>query len=68
MGESMRQKLSYSTAEAAELLGVEVATLSNWRYLMKGPSYMKIGRKIVYTSDSLQKFLKAATVHPKLCG
>lgn len=66
---SERKKLTYSATEAAAMLGVEVATLCNWRYLMKGPAYMKMGRKIVYTSESLKKYLRAATVDPsKLCG
>lgn len=32
-----------TTAEAAELLGVSVSTVSNWRVERRGPSYVKSG-------------------------
>ena len=33
--------------EAARFLGVAPRTLNNWRYLVKGPAYIRIGSRAV---------------------
>lgn len=34
--------------EVAELLGVPVGTLANWRYQGRGPAFAKVGRHVRY--------------------
>ena len=34
--------------EVAEMLGVPVGTLANWRYLGRGPAFVKVGRHVRY--------------------
>jgi predicted DNA-binding transcriptional regulator AlpA len=44
--------------EAAQLLGLSVATLRNWRFLGAGPKYYKLGRAVRYDRDDLRAFAK----------
>lgn len=50
------------TAGAAEYLGIHPRTLDNWRSQGKGPSYVRVGRRIVYRLAALESFLDARTV------
>jgi len=50
--------------EAAELLSVSTSTLRSWRSQRRGPDYSRLGRRIVYTIESLQRFLRENTVEP----
>ena len=34
--------------EVAEMLGVPVGTLANWRYQGRGPAFVKVGRHVRY--------------------
>lgn len=34
--------------EVAELLGVPVGTMANWRYQGRGPAFVKVGRHVRY--------------------
>ncbi|WP_436792822.1 helix-turn-helix transcriptional regulator [Actinospongicola halichondriae] len=34
--------------EVAEVLGVPVGTLANWRYQRRGPAFVKVGRHVRY--------------------
>lgn len=44
--------------QAAELLGLSVKTLQNWRYTgLNGPHFHKIGRCVRYHRDELDRFL-----------
>lgn len=43
--------------DVADHLGVPERTLSQWRYLGKGPEYMKIGRHIRYRKSALERWL-----------
>jgi predicted DNA-binding transcriptional regulator AlpA len=44
-------------AEASEVTGVAVQTLSNWRASGRGPRYVKFGRRTVrYPRDALEEF------------
>jgi excisionase family DNA binding protein len=46
-GQSVESEI-LSEAEAAELLGVEVTTLANWRWRRMGPRFVKVGRRVRY--------------------
>jgi excisionase family DNA binding protein len=49
--------------EAAEYLGVQVATLSIWRCTKRYPlPYIKVGRLVRYKRSDLDLFLAARTV------
>lgn len=43
---------------AAEYLDTTVATLAKWRYIGEGPSYVKLGRRVVYRRETLETFLR----------
>lgn len=46
--------------EAAAILGVQVATLSNWRWHRTGPRFVKIGKRCVrYPRADLEAFIEA---------
>lgn len=46
--------------EVANILGVAVPTLRNWRHLGKGPRFLKVGQRIVrYRRDDIEAFLQA---------
>ncbi|MFI9174861.1 helix-turn-helix domain-containing protein [Streptomyces lincolnensis] len=44
--------------EAADRVGVTVATLRNWRHLGKGPMSFMIARRIVYRITDLDAFVE----------
>ncbi|MGW0841436.1 helix-turn-helix transcriptional regulator [Streptomyces sp. NPDC002787] len=46
-----------SPAEVAEHLGVPVATLSQWRYLRRGPRSIKVGRYVRYRWTDVEAWL-----------
>ena len=45
----------------AARLGVSRATLQSWRYMGRGPSYIKIGRLIRYRNADVDAYLRAQT-------
>jgi hypothetical protein len=49
--------------EASQETTVLPTTLAKWRSLKKGPDYVKVGGKIMYSADAIRKFLEARTVH-----
>jgi len=52
-----------NTKQVSEMFGIAQGTLSNWRYLKKGPKYYKITtRKICYALEDLDRFFKASPV------
>jgi hypothetical protein len=40
-------------AEAAELLRLDERTLANWRCSRRGPAFMKLGGRVVYSEQAL---------------
>ena len=54
----------YDTAAAAERIGVVKQTLCNWRQKRRGPAYHKIGSKVFYSEEDLDKFVEAGRVDP----
>lgn len=53
-----------STAEAAELLGVNRSWLDRARIAGSGPTYIRIGRIVKYRPSDLRKFMDASCVQP----
>ena len=53
-----------TTRETAAYIRVSKATLDVWRSLRRGPSYLKIGHKVVYRKSDLDEFLDEARVCP----
>lgn len=51
-----------TTSQVAELLGVSPATLSYWRTKRTGPEYMKFGKHVRYTTQSVQAFIESKIV------
>lgn len=49
---------------AAARIGTTEGTLNTWRYLGKGPKYVKIGRRVVYRPADLDAWLEAHAVTP----
>ncbi|GAA1980408.1 helix-turn-helix domain-containing protein [Nocardiopsis rhodophaea] len=45
--------------EVAEYLGVPERTLSQWRYLEKGPKWSKVGRHVRYRWSDVEAWLDA---------
>jgi hypothetical protein len=46
--------------EAAEILGLKVATLRRWRWAGRGPAFRKIGASVRYHPEDLTAFAEAA--------
>lgn len=59
------EELSYSrkmsTRETAEILGVSVKTLRNWRALGKGPRPIRVGGKVLYREDEVARWERMKT-------
>ena len=47
-----------TTEEAAERLGFKHATLQQWRWAGRGPSFVKFGHYVRYRSDDLDEWVK----------
>jgi hypothetical protein len=43
----------WSTVELADVLGVPVSTVSNWRVEGKGPKFIKVGKHVRYAIDDV---------------
>lgn len=50
--------------EAAEYLRLSVRQLQQWRYLGKGPAYVRAGRAVRYWQTDLDTWLTAQRVEP----
>jgi len=44
-------------ADVAELLGIPVATLANWRASGKGPPYLRVGRHVRYRAIDVEAWI-----------
>ncbi len=49
--------LTLDEKKAAEILGLAVQTLRNFRHIGRGPVYHKIGTRVIYRRDDLEAFL-----------
>jgi Helix-turn-helix domain len=51
----------YMTArEAAALLRLHPGTLANWRWMRKGPAYLRVEGKVLYSEVDLRHYLHEA--------
>ena len=50
---------------AAQKLGIAVQTLRNWRHQGRGPSYIKMGRRIGYQEKDLERYVQANRIEPQ---
>jgi len=51
--------------EAAKILGIAVQTLRNWRHQGDvGPVYRKVGRRVIYMIEDLEKFRDLNRIDP----
>jgi len=58
-----RDRIPYvDDREASGVIGVARQTLANWRYLRKGPCYVKNGRLVRYAVTDLLAFMDARKV------
>lgn len=45
--------------EVEKMLGISINTLRNWRYLHKGPKYIKIeGRNVMYKKEDIIEYIE----------
>lgn len=45
--------------ELSEHLGVPTTTLANWRYLHRGPAFVRVGRHVRYRVEDVIAWTKA---------
>ena len=57
------QKTNFTTDEAAKYLGLASITLCVWRAKGKGPSYVKMGSRVVYRLEALERWVSENSVH-----
>ena len=57
----MTQKL-ITEKEAAPILNVALSTLRKWRINKTGPSYYKIGNKVLYDVGELAEFIRDSKI------
>jgi predicted DNA-binding transcriptional regulator AlpA len=48
--------------DAAQLLGLSVATLRAWRLQQRGPRFVRLGRAVRYLPADLERFIEANAV------
>ncbi len=53
---------TYSTAEIAEMFGLNESYLRKLRQLDRGPKYSKLGRMVRYNREDVELWLKRAMV------
>ena len=51
--------------EAARLLGIAQTTLIKWRQIGKGPPFLRLGRRVVYSLGVLQAWADAQMIQPR---
>lgn len=44
-------------AELANILGLNIASLRNWRWKGKGPKYIKVGHLVRYKQSDVNEFI-----------
>ena len=50
--------------QVAHTLQVDTKTLANWRYLHRGPAYIKDGGIVRYPREALDAYIHERTVRP----
>ena len=49
--------------QASDVIGLSVKTLRRMRHEMRGPNYIKLGRRVVYSETDLENWLDAHRVN-----
>jgi hypothetical protein len=57
MSENKMQQVSITPEQAAKLYGLNAGSLANLRSRRQGPRYYKVGKKIVYRVEDLERWL-----------
>jgi excisionase family DNA binding protein len=57
-----RKSAAMTEAEAAETLGLSVATLRAWRHRHTGPKFVRFGRAVRYLPADLDAYIAASRV------
>lgn len=47
--------------QASQLLGLSVSSLAKWRLSGQGPSYSKLGRRVVYQRSKIEEWMQRNT-------
>ena len=55
-------RIALSEAKLAERWGISRRTLQRWRRESRGPSFLRLGRRVVYRLDDIEIFEKVARV------
>lgn len=45
--------------QVATVLGLSTATLANWRSLGRGPAYIKLGARVRYRAEDIERWVDA---------
>lgn len=54
-----------NTRETGKYLKRPAGTLSQWRYLGRGPAYIRVGREVRYRKSDLDAWLEANRIEPE---
>ena len=49
--------------QAATQLSLSARTLANWRAECRGPTFVRLGRRVRYPRTEIERFVAEATVH-----
>lgn len=49
----------WSDKEVAKVIGIAVHTIRQWRFSGKGPTYQKIGRRVLYRRTAVLEFMNS---------
>ena len=60
----MSSTVCHKEREAAQILGISIKTLQAWRWQSRGPTYVKLGRRIGYLDSDLMAFMDKCRVEP----
>ena len=58
----MNADAAMNETEAAERLGLSVATLRAWRHRGKGPRFVRLGRAVRYLPTDVAEFIRDCAV------
>jgi hypothetical protein len=57
-------KKMVSPNEAANLFSISPGTLGNWRSAKRGPRFFKVGSKVLYRVEDLEKYFTSNPFFP----
>lgn len=49
----------WSDKQVGKVIGIAVHTLRQWRFACKGPTYQKIGRRVLYPRTGVMEFMNS---------